>query len=134
MRKYILIILGLSLLIGAKCKKDDEECHSEVVCVNNSNDTIIWTMKALSSSYLCKLCGDTLFPSQNKKYEKRYCWEDEFFDNRKLEFYVVDPIKYDGCEEFYNCDSIEIKNKILKYYILDLEDLKGMNWTVTYPS
>jgi hypothetical protein len=133
MRKYVLILFVLSTLIAAKCNKD-KECHSSITCINKSNDTIIWAMKTLyASSNLCKLEGTALVYNQSKTYDVRYCWEDEFYNNKKLEFFIVNPNKYNNDTVFYSCDSLEFKNNILKHYILDLEDLQRMNWTVTYP-
>ncbi len=50
-----------------------------------------------------------------------------------LEFYLVNPNHYNEHNVFYDCDSIGIKNEILKQYTLTLSDLRRMNWTVVFP-
>jgi len=46
--------------------------------------------------------------------------------------YVVDPRKFISGTGFYDCDSIPIKNKVLKHYELTLDDLKKANFTIVY--
>jgi hypothetical protein len=50
-----------------------------------------------------------------------------------LELYFVNPNHFNKPDEFYDCDSIPIKNDILRHYKLTLEDLQRMNWRITYP-
>lgn len=49
-----------------------------------------------------------------------------------LEFYLIDPSRFNKNGEYYDCDSIAIKNDILMHYNLTLEDLERMNWQVVY--
>ena len=67
------------------------------------------------------------------KRSTRGCWEKKLINGVNFEFYVVDPVKYNTTNVFYNCDSIEVKNKILKRYSLTLDDLKKSNYTIHYP-
>ena len=53
------------------------------------------------------------------------------YDFTTIEILVIDPGNYTP-DIYYNCDSIEIKNKILKRFVLSLEDLKNSDFVVTY--
>jgi hypothetical protein len=49
-----------------------------------------------------------------------------------LDIYIIDSDEYNEPSVFYDCDSIAIKNRILKQYTLTLDDLKQSNFTITY--
>ncbi len=59
--------------------------------------------------------------------------EDHLAYTYPLEVYIIDTSKYNTPYVFYDCDSIAIKNDILKYFSLTLDDLKQSDFTITYP-
>jgi hypothetical protein len=61
------------------------------------------------------------------------CWESILANGEPEEIYIIDPNHYNDPNVFYDCDSIEIKNTVLKHYVLTLDDLKKNNFTITYP-
>lgn len=59
------------------------------------------------------------------------CIEWNMDGGTKIDFYVVDSAFFAG-SGFYDCDSVEIKNKILKHYIWTLQVLRDSNFTFSY--
>ncbi len=53
--------------------------------------------------------------------------------NSFIELYIVDISHYNDIELYYDCDSVELYNKVLRKYTLDLDDLKAINFTINYP-
>lgn len=100
---------------------------------NNSNDSIIMAYKFYYDT-LCVLQGSTI-KSGNAytEHSGEQCWEKRLSNGRTYEFYIIDPKKFNPSNKYYNCDSIEEKNDILKHYVLTLDDLKNINWEITYP-
>jgi len=124
--------LCLILLSASTCKKEGTDCHHDLIVLNNSNDTIICAIKSYYDN-LCKLDGPELIPNESYTFNLlRTCWEEELSNGKKQEFYIVDAANYNVSGVFYD-DSIEIKNTVLKHYVLSLDDLKQINFTVTYP-
>ncbi|MCK4677470.1 MAG: hypothetical protein KAT48_05005 [Bacteroidales bacterium] len=133
MKPMFISFLCLILLSASTCKKEGVDCHHDLIVLNNSNDTIICAIKSYYDN-LCKIDGPELKPNQSYTFNLlRTCWEEELSNGQKQEFYIVDPANYNIPGVFYDCDSIEIKNTVLKHYELTLQDLQNANWTVTYP-
>ena len=133
MKKSILILAFLPLLYNGKCTKAGKNCHKKLTFINNSNTNIIVALK-FTSSGKCNLEGSTLKPQEKYEEDTRLCWENE----APIERYIIDPTKFNvfyqnGKQVFYSCDSIEIYNKVLKHYVLTVDDLKATNFVVTYP-
>lgn len=130
--KQIMFILISIILMSGNCKKEGKDCHRSITIINKS---IIYSTKLIdgANTSTCLLTKNSTLQN-NEIYEERLnsCWESRLTNNNTFEFYIVDPIKF-NMGGFYTCDSLEIKNKILKHYNLTLDDLKNMNWTVTYP-
>lgn len=63
----------------------------------------------------------------------RHSIENSMNGGRILELYFVNSNHYNEQGVFYDCDSIFIKNDVLKHYKLTLEDLQRMEWKITYP-
>ncbi len=131
--KIINCIILYTLLFSSTCKK--QECHYDISINNNSNTSVIYAKKAiLDNTSKCLLGGYVL--KANEKYiehSPRDCWEDRLSNVSPLEIFIVDTAKFNSPNVFYDCDSIEIKNNILKHYVLTLDDLKQSNFIVTYP-
>jgi len=113
------------------CKR--HTCHTDLTFKNNSPDTVIVAFKAYNN-------GNCSLDAINKiaKAEFTYshysnCLEDEFSNGKTLDIYFVDPAKFNKPSIFYNCDSIEIKNKVLKHVVLTLDEFEASNFTVSYP-
>ena len=135
---YLLIILGF-----IQCRKESDDCHFFVTIKNNSDKEIIFFTSA-EISYLntesCKI------NEPNIKYitsseETRYqpypypdCIERAIIIDRDTlisNLYIVDINKY--TTETFPCSEFKERNKILRTYVLTLEDLERMDYTINYP-
>jgi hypothetical protein len=134
--KKIIILLFVSLFfIASTCKKEGENCHYDIQIINNSANQIISAIPIQNAVIKCKLDGKKIEVNDTYNYYPFIgCIENSLQGNSStLEIYIVDPNHFNEPGVFYDCDSIEIKNTILKHYVLYLEDLKENNFTVTYP-
>ena len=129
-----LAILFLFTLSASTCKKEGSDCHYNLTVLNNTNDTIICALKFYNYYDLCQIGGPIIEPNGSFSFtNSRSCWENRLSDGRSQEFYIVDPNHYDTSGVFYDCDSIEMKNTVLKHYILTLEDLQNNDFGISYP-
>ena len=133
--KLLLIILMLPLF-SAKCKKGDDDCHYTITIKNEGVEKVIYsTVLYHDNRTKCFLTKNAeLNPSESFEQRIRICREDRL-KHQNFEFYIVDN---DGFSEggFYDCDSIEYRNTILKHYVItqaDLEQLRANNFIITYP-
>lgn len=134
--KIINCIILYTLLSSSTCNKQENDCHYDISINNISNTPVIYAKKYMlgNNTSKCLLSGYVL--KANEKYVEhspRDCWEDMLLNGKTLEIYIVDTARYNSPNVFYSCDSIEIKNTVLKHYVLTLDDLKRNNFTVTYP-
>ena len=135
MKPMLYTILCLLPLMASTCKKESKDCHHDIIIINNSTDTVICAFRFTTGANptKCLLEGDSLKPTEYIPMKLKYCWEDELSNGRTQEIYIIDPSQFNDPNVFYSCDSIEIKNLVLKKYVLTLDDLKRSNFTVTYP-
>lgn len=132
-----ILFLCLILLSASTCQKEGKDCHKTITIINHSNSKVIYSTilyDALNSSNCLLSKRAELNPDESCEERLKMCWEDEL-KQRDFEFFIVDTLNFNE-GGFYDCDSIEYKNKILKHYILskdDLEVLKQNNFTITYP-
>lgn len=128
---YLLLLSTAFTLTASKCKK--EECHSTVYVKNDSKDSVIVGLWVKDAFGRCTINGPTL--QAEKTYERRPyngCIEDNLPDGATYEILIVDPLQFAGNNVFYQCDSLEIKNKILKRFNMTLQELKSNNFTMIY--
>jgi hypothetical protein len=134
MKRLTVFIALLFILSSSKCKKEGDNCHYGIVITNKSSSKVIYskigTLATDSSKCLLSKRAE-LQPNESYEETLRMSWEVEL-TYRNLEFYIVDPANFNQ-GGFYNCDSIEQYNRVLKHYALTLDNLKAMNFTVTYP-
>lgn len=130
-----LLILCLGLILSATtCRKEGDDCHRQINIINNSNSDIISAIPILKSDAKCRLDGSIVSPeNSHHHYGSRDCIEDELANGTTRQIYIVDPSKYNAPSVYYNCDSIEEYNNVLKHYILTLDDLRKSDFTITYP-
>lgn len=131
--KKIMIILISVILMSSTCKNEGEDCHRSIILKNKSNQDIMFGLNIQNTSYKCNLSLRILKPDSIYEFRLNECYENRLANGRIEEIYIVNPNHYNVPLIFYNCDSIEIKNTILKHYVLTLNDLRKMNWLVTYP-
>lgn len=131
--KFILLSIAL-IMAASSCHREGPDCHHNIIFKNNSSDTIIYTLKGTNGSGLCTMVFySDAAPNEDVILDlPRYCWEQELGNGKAAEMYIIDPRKFNSGTGFYDCDSMAIKNKILKHYELTLDDLRRSNFTVTY--
>jgi hypothetical protein len=83
---------------------------------------------------LCKLDGSLgiLGVGETRKDVLNYCMEDDLLNGRTYDIWIVDPAFFNPPLVYYHCDSIEMRNKVLKKFELTLQDMKDANWTIVY--
>ena len=116
-----------------KCYEEDEECHRKIILINQSTDSIVQALNIKNTSGKCFLTGSTLHPGNIYEYTDRSCFEDILSAGDTFEFYLIDPNHYNTPGIFYDCDSIEFKNTILKHYLLTINELEINSFIITYP-
>ncbi len=133
MKIFFFALAGLFLFSSSKCKKEGENCHRSLTIINNSIADIIPAFRYYGYGGKCILSG-SLLQSGNVYQDKRNnCFESLIDDDNLYELYIVNPNNYNTPNEFYSCDSIEIKNTVLKHYVLTLDELRALNFTISYP-
>jgi len=129
--KLLQILLALVCVFSTiTCKKDN--CHRTLTLKNTSGDTVILA-QVMHNNTLCNLDGGIFPPGSEFPLKHRDCWEDILANGKTWDLYIVDRSKYNDPSIFYNCDSIESINKVLKHYVLSLDDLKKNGFTIVYP-
>ena len=121
------------MLISSSCEPNEDK-HSYINFTNQSEKNVIFGLHATNFEQNCCLNGPKVMKNNT------YVWrpyktfiEDNLNSNTPLEIYIIDSDKYNIPSVFYDCDSIAIKNRILKHYTLTLDDLKKSNFTIIYP-
>ena len=129
---YISLLLCFTLFV-LNCENEDNS-HYYIQVENRSEIDVYLTRRGLYNHYcmmdlLTTIKKDSVFQYQpyNTKIER------QLGGNRTIELYIVNPDHFNNINEYYDCDSLAIKNDILKHYKLTLEDLQRMNWKVVYP-
>jgi hypothetical protein len=135
MKLTLFTLFCIIIFIAADCKKRGKDCHDNFIFKNNSADTIIFALKWRDVHSLCQLNGSRIVPhAEGGLGGQLYCWENQLtYPNETLIIYIVDPKKYNPPLEFYSCDSIEIKNRVLKHYFLTIDSLRKYNFIISYP-
>lgn len=129
--------LYVFLLLGFTSCFDKQLCTKELLINNASQDTLIHAMRFIETSTgKCFLSGDKIYPGQQKKVTFRsakQCWEQEWARGDSPIIYFVNPLFINDPGVFYDCDSLEIKNQILKISRPSLQEMVDNNFTITYP-
>jgi len=121
------------MLISSTCKKE-EDCHAYVNFVNQSEKDVYFALRASDYIGNCRLDGNKVMKNDTFDFRPyNSCIEDNLNSNTPLDIYIIDSDKYNSPGAFYDCDSIAIKNRILKHYTLTLEDLKQSDFKILYP-
>ena len=140
----ILIILSL-IMLSATCKKENtEDCHHSITVVNQSEKDI-YVHEYLGypdTVYFKHGPNPVLSPELNKVKAGesntnalwgRDCWEIEFENfivpSEKIMIFIFDA----QVLESTSWDTVVSNYMVLKRYDLSLEDLKQLDFTITYP-
>ncbi len=133
MKLKIYSIFCLLLFLSSTCKKESDDCHYSISIKNNTNKEIIAAIPLNNSNNKCRLDGKIINSASVYDYRPfNFCIENSLTRNAIMHIYIVDTKFFNDSNIYYNCDSIEIQNKVLKHYVLTLEDLKRDNFTIVY--
>jgi hypothetical protein len=133
MQKTLFSLLCLLTLTASTCKKEGDDCHLEITILNQSNHSIIAAHKYIDIYHKCILSGNVILPNESYEESSKGCLENEMSSEHPYELYLIDPSHYNQPSGFYNCDSIEYYNEVLKHYVFTIEDLKNEGFSITYP-
>jgi hypothetical protein len=131
MKRLLFVIMSIVIMAG-NCEKAGPDCHFYITIINNSNQDVIEALIWKNTSGKCNLSGSIINSLGKYEFRLNDCWEDELASGRSQEIYIVDPTHFNAATVFYDCDSLELKNTILKHYSLTLDDLKSTDFTVTF--
>ena len=134
-----------SLTINNCTKKESEDCHFFVTIKNNSSQEIVFStgsdISFSGNESLDCYVSDINFKRISSRQEAKYqpypypdCIEKAIkVDNEVLLFplYIIDANNY--TIGIFPCEEFEERNTILRTYILTLEDLERLNYTINYP-
>ena len=133
MKKTFLYLFALAVFI--QCRKESEDCHYNITINNNSEGEINFSSGGVFLDSLVCGISDTKKIPPNKSYRYNYslwdCLELILKDTYTLPLYIIDPTNY--TIEAIPCEEFEERNTILRTYILTLEDLERLNYTINYP-
>ena len=132
--KKILIVILYSILLSATWCTDKENCHDSINVVNNSNQSIYFTISFIYPDTLLNSDPTSDISSRIQKLsykvdKYRRCLEGDFNYTSKIMCFIYDA----NTLETTPWDTVVKKYLILKRYDLSLGDLQKMNWTITYP-
>lgn len=114
--------------------ENDEDYHSFITFENQSENLVIFGLQFTNNKTDCLLDGPEIKKNQTYKFRPYNSWiENNLSQGKPIEIYIIDIQEYNDPHVFYDCDSIAIKNKILKQYTLTLEDLKRNDFKIVYP-
>ena len=135
----ILLTFSFLLLVGA-CEKDRKGDPIELFVKNNSNDTII---ACLQFNYPDTILLDFkkersmtdaygVNPYSKVGFLEFTGWERTLRKEKKTEGVVCIVYSVDTFRN-YPFEQIQNDYNILKRYIVSIDQLKAMKWTITYP-
>jgi len=131
--RHMLISIICLMLISSTCEKE-EDCHAYINFINQSEKDVVFSLRATDFEGNCRLDGNKVMGNETFDFRPyNSCIEDNLNSNTPLDIYIIDSDKYNEPGVFYDCDSIDIKNEILKQYSLTLDDLRQSNFTIAYP-
>ena len=139
MNTFKKILLLTTFLICLCACPNEENGHQHITIINNSDKTIIWQARFFKDSFIdkqfaCQYTYKTICSNTSVKFnydDRENVWETAM-DKHYLQILFAD---YDTFKKYETlpCDTIRKHVPILYCYILTLEDLQRMNWTVVYP-
>ncbi|WP_127124654.1 hypothetical protein [Pseudoflavitalea rhizosphaerae] len=127
MRKTVLICILLPLLAMKCYKKEGPNCHHKITFRNKSDFTVLVADVYKNGEGKCTLSFTEFKSGEDYDREVDNCWEHAL----PYEVYIISPEKFHR-GGYFNCDSIGIKNEVLKQYVITLDFLHQNNWTVIY--
>ena len=132
-----IVLYSMILISLVQCKKESDDCHFFITIQNNSNQEVLFTEAGWPSDpSLCSFSNIVRIGINNghkyRPYPHPDCIEGRVkFEGNLRALYIVDPNNY--TTEAVPCEEFEERNTILRTYVLTLEDLERMDYTINYP-
>lgn len=140
MRKCLLFVSALfavmNLLMVSGCDTCSEKGHHFSIRVaNHSGVAFMLSVPATDGLGKWNLDGwKTLYPEETYFWRPfKTCIEDNLSDEETIELYLVDPDDYNPPQIFYDKDSLEKRNLVLRHYSLTYRDLAGLDFSIGFP-
>jgi hypothetical protein len=134
--KHIFLLIVCIICLASTCKKGD--CHTEILIENKSDyDLIITRLETtiMDGGKKCNLVGNGYIVAKQSSISYRpfsTCIEKKNSGiYLPMEIYLVDINKFNKAG-FYDCDSIYIKNNVLKKYRLTMDTLIKTDFTIIF--
>ena len=130
MKKLFIALICLTLL-SSTCSKND---HYYITIINQSDDDIDLASPTFYDGKCALDPMSVVKQNSTLKFQPfARSLEYSLTGTVVLELYFVNNLQLELQSHAYDCDSIPIKNDILKHYKLTLDDLKQSNFTIVYP-
>lgn len=118
-----------TFFLSATCKKNRD--HFIIIIKNLSGQDIIWAKQATSQGK-CLLNGTRLAKDSVIHYRPfNTSIERNLSNEQPMKIYWVEVDRFNS-GDFYDCDSIYLKNHVLKKYTLTLDTLIQTDFTIVY--
>ena len=142
--KITIIVMALSFVSMAfTCTHEDENHHSTIRFINQSDipiyvegsgeypDTL--NLLGMGGGGLSQPQWHKIYPnSQNETaLQRRSAWESIFRNKEQIRSDTLMVYVFDA--ELLESRTTKLVNTIIQRYDLSLQDLKHVNWTLTYP-
>ena len=134
---YVLILISV-----VQCRKESEDCHFFITIQNYSSQEIVFGFSGFPlDASMCTINNKIEVINPNESHEYRPyphpdCIERAINSSGSggiliNDLYIIDPSNF--TTDIIPCEEFEQRNTILRTYILTLEDLERLNYTINYP-
>lgn len=126
-------ILFLLYLLSYGCMQPSENCHYDIIVNNNSSSDIVFGISGFGNNGCYLGSQKVLNPNTSAKYSPfRGCIERFIGDPPEIPIlFIVSSLNF--TTDSFPCEEFEERNTILRTYILTLEDLERLDYTINYP-
>lgn len=144
MKTIITVSIALMMLfMGSNC--DNKDCHKTVSIVNTTDKDIYviynrdypdtlsiqHDSSPVPDAYYTKVLANA---SSDQPVWSRSCWENSFVSEELLPSGILMVYTFDATTvENTPWETVTNDYMVLKRYDLSLQDLRNMNWVITYP-
>ena len=141
-RKITIILMVLSFVfIASTCNKEDENHHSTIEVINNSEKAIyayfgVEYPDTLDRIGIPSSSEPSIYKVEPHKRNRTALWQNTFWEvifrdgrlipSDTLMIYIFDAKLLDS-------NTTHVDNTIIQRYDLSLQDLQRINWILTYP-
>lgn len=133
MKVILYFQIAAFMVLTFQCCKEKEDCHRDLLIVNNSNKDI-WIAEsgAKHNGLDCRQVPGLVPSGESYNYDlPRVCWED------RIKAYQGAVVFYFFHENYFithpECDSVEFNQSAIEQRAYTVDDLNGLGWAIEYP-